>query len=211
LRNLLFIFSFFIIESIASADPSLWVWYPHHRPYPSFGRNVKLSDRGLWVHKNEQLPIARVATHNVNMIDPRNSDQRNGRLAYEAAYSAYKLGKAKGTNKINLAKGGRWKKKITTERGIVLLTDDWSNVAVRAPDGKWHVIDEKGSYAATSTELPGDPGEPEMVASVFYPSIAPVKPTEMELVGPGGLRSINNLSGSPNRMPASLAVPEYAD
>ncbi len=194
----------------AQADPSYWAWYPHNRAYQPYGQNVKLTTRGLWVHRDGQISFARVASPSATMLDPLNSDERNGKLAYAAAYSAYQAGREKGTNRVEVAKGGRWKKRITTERGIVLLTDDWSNVAVRTPDGKWHVTDEKGRYAATSPELPGLANDPEMVASVFYPSARPVSaPARVETVGPGGTRETSVLGGG--RMPASLASPVYAD
>lgn len=198
----------------ATADPSFWVWYPHQRPYQPYGHGVRLSSRGLWVHRDGQYHYARAGTASATMIDPLNSDRRNGRLAYEAAHSAYEAGRAKGTNKVEVAKGGRWKKKITTERGIVLLTDDWNNVAVRTPDGKWHVTDAKGRYAASSETLPGDVGQPEMVASVFYPAEPARAPARVETVGPGGTRDtfVPEAPGrTPGRMPASLAAPVYAD
>lgn len=195
----------------ALADPSFWVWYPHHRPYQAWGHEVKLDSRGHWVHRDGKLSFAKVRTGSARIIHPDNSDSRNGSLAYAAAFSAYRDGREKGTNRVETAKGGRWKKKITTERGIVLLTDDWNNVAVRTPDGRWHVTDDKGKYAATADELPGLANDPEMVASVFYPSRRPAAvPGRVEVVGPGGSRDTFESAGG-GRMPASLSAPVYAD
>lgn len=209
MRCLFLLFTVFFAAAPAFADPSFWAWYPNQRPYQPYGHDVKLSSRGLWVHRDGRYHYARAATPSATMLDPLNSDQRNGRLAYEAAYSAYAAGREKGTNRVEVARTGRWKKKITTERGIVLLKDDWNNVAVRAPDGRWHVTDARGRYAASAERLPGDVGQPEMVASVFYPSETPA-PARMETVGPGGTRETFE-SRVPNRMPASLAAPVYAD
>lgn len=197
-----------LLGASAHADAPYWRWYPEQGSYQPYGHTVKLSNRGRWVHRDGSFHFARVNTGSATMIDPMNTDDRNGRLAYAAAYSAYRKGKAKGTNRVETAKGGRWKKKITTERGIVLLTDDWNNVAVRTPDGKWHVTDDKGRYAASSVRLPGLASEPDMVASVFYSNPPePEKESREEIKIPDAASP----SSSPNRMPASLADPVYAD
>lgn len=198
----------FLFGGGALADPSFWLWYPHQRPYQPYGNDVTLSNNGLWVHRDGEIHWVKEATDNAKILSPRNSDKRNGELAYAAAYSAYHAGARSGTNRVEQAKAGRWKKRITTARGIVLLTDSWNNVAVRDPNGKWHVTDGKGKYAASSVELPGDVGDPEMVAAVWYPparKAAEPAPARVDVVTPASLDKPGN------RMPASLATPEYAD
>jgi len=87
------------------------------------------------------------------VLSAANSDERNGELSYQTAYDSFMEGKFNGGNRVEKVSNGRWITKITTPDGIVLYKDAAQNVAIQSPDGKWHITDARGQYAATTREL----------------------------------------------------------
>jgi len=147
-----------------SCHSNYWLWYPRTPPGMPYGNRVKLSPRGTWIHQDGTRSWTREPRRNTRVLSADNPDDWNGEIAYRTAYESFQRGKESGRNKIeSVYIGYRWKKRITTEDGIVLLKDDFNNVAIQSPEGKWHVVNGRGQYAATTPSL-SSPGSMEIIA-----------------------------------------------
>ena len=185
-----FLFSaLFFLALPAEADSNYWLWYPRTPPGQPYGNSVVMDSNGHWMSSNGQIRYSRYGTRNASLINPENTNRRNGELAYKAAYQSFVEGPQYGLkNKVEPLKNrGRWIKKITTYREIVLYKDAAGNVAVETPDGKWHVTNSRGDYAYTRIDLPMD-----LVASEQPRMVAKAEPAKKSAKKKGG-RSLASL------------------
>jgi len=129
-----------------------WLCSPQTPSGLPYGNNVKLSPRGEWVNGSGARVWSR-QDENARVLSRKNSDRRNGELAYQTAFMSFQQGRRTRSNKVERLQSGRWVKKITTPDGIELLVDAGKNVAVQGPDRKWHITNGNGEYASSSGRL----------------------------------------------------------
>lgn len=145
-------------------DPNHWLRYRASIAGLPYGNSVRLGSLGVWVLRDRPRLDPRVMRYEREVPFEDGWDFRIAENTYRRAYSSFQRGQKSGRNKVeDVYIAHRWKKRITTEDGIVLLKDDFNNVALQGPSGKWHVVNGRGEYAVTTVSLSA-PTELERIA-----------------------------------------------